>query len=150
MISKRDITFVQTAVSSQQVGNDVVGAIMFKGGFACNSSGAVIAGSSVGPFTFLPDSGGTPGTYRAYLNAAPGAITGIEFISQQGFTPRTPSSSETTIVQCTGYNIDTANNQWYVTLQQATFSGALQGSLPTEFVIGVQVAVTFAANANPL
>ena len=121
MLSPNDITRVQTAVTSQQAGNDVVGTMGLKGGFACNSSGAVIAGSSTGPFTFLPDSGGTVGTYRAYLNFPAGAIQSIDNISTGAFTPRIPSAAETTIVQVTGYNIDTANGLWYVTIAASRF-----------------------------
>jgi hypothetical protein len=148
-ISPQDITRMQSAIGSQQAGNDVVGTTMFKGGFRVSGAN-VVAGSTVGPFTCLPDSGGTPGTYRAYLNAAPGAILAIENVAAGGFTPRAPSASETTIVQVCGFNIDAANNQWYITLQEATFAGALQGSLPSSYVIGIQAAVTFAPSANPL
>ncbi len=150
MMNASDIKSVQTALASQQAGNDVVGAIGLKGGFAVNSSGAVIAGSTAGPFVCLPDSGGTVGTYRAYLNYPAGAISSIDNVVVSGFTPRSPSAAETTIAQVTGFNIDSANGQYYITIQQATFSGSLQGSLPAKFVIGVQCAVTFASNANPL
>ena len=150
MLDKYDIKRVQTAVGSQDSGNKVVGSIGLKGGCVVNSSGAVIAGSTSGQFTFIPDSSGTVGAYRAYLNFPAGAIQSIDFIEQSGFSPRSPSASETTILQCTGYNIDVANNLWYITVQQATFAGVLQGSLPSKFVIGVQCAVTFAPNANPL
>lgn len=149
MMNADDIKRLQTAVGSQQAGNDIFGTVGLKGGFAVNGSGAVIAGSSTGPFVFLPDSGGTPGTYRAYPQVN-GQILSLDNISVGGFTPRSPSASETTIAQVCGFNIDTANNGYYITIQQATFSGSLQGSLPTKFVIGVQCAVTLASNANPL
>lgn len=150
MLSAKDITRVQTAVASQEAGNDVVGTIGLKGGFACNGSGAVIAGSSTGPFTFVKDSGGTAGTYRAYPNFPAHSILSLDNIVVGGFTPRSPSAAETTLAQVCGYNLDAANNKWYITIQEADFTGALQASLPTKFVIGVQCAVTFASSANPL
>jgi hypothetical protein len=148
MMNSDDINRVQTAVGSQQSGNDVVGTMGLKGGFACNSSGHVTFQS--GPFTVLPDSGGAVGTYRAYPNFPAGSIVSLDNITVGGFTPRSPSASETTQALVTGFNIDTANNKWYITIAQADFTGALQGSLPTKFVIGIQCAVTFAASANPL
>lgn len=150
MLSTKDITRLQTAVGSQAAGNNLIGVMGLKGGFAVNGSGAVIPGSTSGPFTVVPDSSGTIGAYRAYPNFPAGSIASIDNIQVGGFTPRGPSVSETTIAQVTGFNVDTANNQWYITIQQATFSGALQGSLPSKFVIGVQCAVTFAKTANPL
>jgi hypothetical protein len=148
MITSNDIKRVQTALGSQQAGNNVVGTTMFKGGFACGSSGQVLA-AATGPFVVVPDSGGTPGTYRAYPQVN-GQILSIDNAVVTGFTPRNPSASETTIAQVTGYNIDSANNQWYITIQLATFSGALQGSLPAKFVVGVQCSVTLSSTSNPL
>lgn len=172
MMNAQDVSRLQSAVGSQPAGNDILGVIGLKGGFAVNSSGGVIAGSVTGPFVVVPDSGGTPGTYRAYPQAygqpvgnpqsgasAPsfvpytgrqGQIVSLDNIVVSGFTPRIPSASETTIAQVCGYNIDAANNQWYITIQQATFAGALQGSLPSKFVIGVQCAVSLSSSANPL
>lgn len=150
MLTKKDITRVQTAVASQQAGNNVVGTMGLKGGFAVNGSGAVIAGSSTGPFNFVKDSGGTAGTYRAYPNFPAGSIISIDNINVGGFTPRSPSAAETTQALVCGFAIDSANGQWYITIAEADFTGALQGSLPTKFVIGVQCAVTFSSNANPL
>jgi hypothetical protein len=149
-LNTHDVTRIQTALGSQQAGNDLVGMVMFRGGFAVNGSGAVIAGSSTGPFTFVPDSSGTVGAYRAYPNMPAGTIVSIDNISVGGFTPRGPSVSETTIAQVTGFGIDAATGTNYITIQQATFSGALQGSLPTKFVIGVSCSLTLSANANPL
>lgn len=149
MISSKDISRLQTAVASKEAGNNLIGNIMFKGGCAVNSSGGVIAKSTVGPFVIVPDSGGTPGTYRAYLQAN-GQILSIDHAQVGGFTPRNPSAAETTIAQVCGFNIDSNNNQWYITIQQATFSGSLQGSLPSKFVIGIECAVTLAPSANPL
>lgn len=147
MINANDITRLQTAVGSQQAGNDLYGAIGLKGGFSSNSSGAVTQVS--GPFVVLPDSSGTVGAFRAYPQVN-GQILSIDNIVVSGFTPRGPGVSETTIAQVTGYNIDAANNQYYITIQLATFSGALQGSLPSKFVVGVQCAVTLSNNSNPL
>lgn len=147
MMNADDIKRLQTAVGSQQAGNDIFGTIGLKGGFAANSSGAVTVAS--GPFTVVPDSSGTVGAFRAYPQVN-GTILSLDNIVVSGFTPRGPGVSETTIAQVTGYNIDTANNQWYITVQLATFSGALQGSLPTKFVVGVQCAVTFSSQSNPL
>lgn len=172
MMTAKDVTRLQTAVGQQQAGNNILGAIGLKGGFACNSSGQVIAGSVTGPFVVVPDSSGTVGAFRAYPQAfgtpvgnpqsghstpafapytgAQGTITSIDNVQVGGFTPRGPGVSETTIAQVTGFAIDTANNQYYITIQQATFSGALQGSLPSKFVVGIQCAVTLSSNANPL
>lgn len=147
-ISSQDITRMQTALGDQGAGNDFVGYTMFRGGFRTDGA-AVVAGSTVGPFVVLPDSGGTPGTFRAYPQAN-GKILSIDNVVAGGFTPRSPSASESTIVQVTGFNIDSANNQWYITLQLATFSGALQGSLPSSYVVGIQCAVSLSPQANPL
>ena len=149
MMTAADIKRLQTAVASQQAGNNILGVIGLKGGFACNTAGAVIAGTTSGPFVVVPDSGGTLGTYRAYPQVN-GSIKSLDNIVVTGFTPRSPSAAETTIAQVTGYGIDTANNQWYITIQLASFSGALQGSLPAKFVVGVQCAVTLNEGSNPL
>lgn len=147
-ISAKDITRLQSAVGSQQAGNDWAGVSMFKGGFA--SSGATVAaGSTSGPFVVVPDSGGTPGTFRAYPQVN-GQIKSIDNIVVSGFTPRTPSVSETTIAQVTGYGLDSANKQMYITIQLADFTGALQASLPSKFVVGVQCSLTLSSNSNPL
>lgn len=148
MMNADDIKRLQHAVASQQAGNDVYGAIGLKGGFATDGA-AVIAGSPTGPFVVVPDSGGTPGTFRAYPQVN-GQILSLDNIVVSGFTPRSPSAAETTIAQVTGYNIDAANKKWYITIQLADFTGALQGSLPAKYVVGVQCAVTFSANSNPL
>lgn len=148
MMNADDIKRLQTAVASQQAGNDIFGTIGLKGGFAAGSSGQVLAPAS-GPFVVVPDSGGTPGTYRAYPQVN-GKILSIDNIVVSGFTPRSPSAAETTIAQVCGYNIDAANNQWYITIQEADFTGALQGSLPAKFVIGIQCAITLSSQSNPL
>ena len=148
MMNADDIKRLQTAMGSQQAGNDTFGTIGLKGGFATDGA-AVIAGSASPSFVVLPDSGGTPGTFRAYPQVN-GQILSLDNIVVSGFTPRIPSAAETTIAQVTGYDIDHANNKWYITIQLADFTGALQGSLPAKFVVGVQCAVTLASNANPL
>lgn len=149
MINSKDISRLQTAMGSKEAGNNVFGTIGLKGGFACNTAGHVIAGTSTGPFTFLPDSGGTAGTYRAYPQVN-GKIVSIDNIVVSAFTPRSPSASETTIAQVTGYAIDSANGQYYITIQLADFTGALQTSLPAKFVVGVQCALTLTPQSNPL
>lgn len=148
MMNADDIKRLQTAVGSQQAGNDIFGTIGLKGGFAAGSSGQVLAPAS-GPFVVVKDSGGTAGTYRAYPQVN-GQILSIDNIVVTGFTPRDPSDAETTIAQVTGYNVDTANNKWYITIQEADFTGALQGSLPAKFVIGIQCSVTLSPQSNPL
>lgn len=151
MFTKRDITRAQVAMGSQQAGNNLIGLVQYKGGFACGSSGQVLANSSSGPFTFVKDSGGTAGTYRAYPTVQnKSTIASIDYINCSGTTPRSPSAAETTIAQVCGWNIDTANNQWYITIQQADFTGALQSALPAKYVIAVECAVTFTPSSNPL
>lgn len=148
MMNPDDIKRLQTAMGSQQAGNDTFGTIGLKGGFR-TATAAVVANSTVGPFVVVPDSGGTAGTFRAYPQVN-GTILSIDNVVAGGFTPRIPSASETTIVQVTGFGLDAANNKRYITLQLADFTGALQGSLPASYVVGIQCSITLSANSNPL
>ena len=175
MITAKDITRVQTAVSSQQAGNNVIGQIMFKGGFACTTGGGVL-GPVVGPFNVQPGSayGEPAGVYRVYLQkpsaAAPtsgpyagnpqgqqyvpytsGQIQSIDFFNVSGFTPRNPGATETASALVTGYGTDSSNGEFYITVQISTLTtGAILGTPPSNFVVGLDVAVTFASNTNPL
>lgn len=174
MISKRDVTRLQSAVGSQQAGNNILGVIGLKGGFACTSGGGVL-GPVVGPFVVVPGSafGEPAGVYRVYPQAygpgvgnpqsgavtpsfAPysgqqGTISSIDFINVAGFTPRNPGATETASALMTGWNIDAANGQWYITVQISTLTtGAILNSPPSNFVVGVECAVTLSSNANPL
>ncbi len=175
MVSAKDVTRLQTAVGSQQAGNNILGVIGMKGGFACTSSGGVLAGSVTGPFVVNPGSvyGEAAGTYRVYPQAygqpvgnpqsgaytpnfvpytgSQGTIKSMDFINVAGFTPRNPSSAETAAAGVTGYNIDTANNQWYITVQIQTIgTGAILATPPSNYVVGIECAVTLSSNANPL
>lgn len=175
MISAKDVTRLQTAVGQQQAGNNILGVIGLKGGFACTTSGGVLAGSVTGPFVVNPGSvyGEAAGVYRVYPqaygppignpqsgaytpNSVPyqgnqGTIQSLDFINVNGFTPRNPSSSETAAAGMTGWGIDAANNQWYITVQiQSIGTGAILATPPSNFVVGVECAVTLSSNANPL
>ena len=175
MINAQDVTRLQTAVGSQQAGNDILGVIGLKGGFACNTDGTVMAGSVTGPFIVNPGSvyGESAGVYRVYPQAYgppmgnpqsgaykptfvpyqgnQGTIQSIDFFHVLGFTPRNPSASETAFAGVTGYNIDAANGQWYITVQiQSIGTGVLLTTPPANFVVGLTVAVTLSSNANPL
>lgn len=175
MISANDVKRLQHAVGEQQAGNNILGVIGLKGGFACNTDGSVMAGSVTGPFIVNPGSvyGEAAGVYRVYPQAygpsvgnpqsgaykpsfvpyqgQKGTIKSIDFINVQGFTPRNPSASETAAAGMTGWNIDAANGQWYITVQIQTIgTGAILSSPPANFVVGVECAVTLSSNANPL
>jgi hypothetical protein len=150
MLSANDITRVQTATGSQQAGNDVVGTIGLKGGFACTNTGGVL-GSPVGPFTVIPETGPNVGCYRVYPTYPAGSIKSIDYFNVNGFTPRNPTTAETAAAMVTGFNIDPANNQWYITVQIATLgTWALLATPPSNFVVGVEMAITFQPSANPL
>lgn len=174
MISAKDVTRLQTAVGEQQAGNNILGVIGMKGGFACNTNGTVL-GAPVGPFVVVPGSafGEPSGVYRVYPQAygqtvgnpqsgastphfvpytgVQGTIKSLDFINVNGFTPRNPSSSETAAAGVTGYGIDAANGQWYITVQIQTIgTGAPLTTPPANFVVGVECAVTLSKNANPL
>jgi hypothetical protein len=174
MMTADDVKRLQTAVTSQQAGNNIMGTIGLKGGFACTSSGGVL-GSVVGPFVVIPGSafGEPAGVYRVYPQAFgqpsknpqsgastptfnpytgnQGQILSIDFFNVSGFTPRSPGSTETASALVTGYNIDAANNQWYITVQISTLTtGAILSTPPTNFVVGIEAAVTLSSNANPL
>lgn len=150
MLSANDITRIQSAVGSQQAGNDVVGTIGLKGGFACTDTGGVL-GSPVGPFNVVAETGPNVGCYRVYPQWPAGSITAINYANVNGFTPRNPTVAETTAAMVTGWGIDSATNTWYLTVQIATLgTWALQPTPPTNFVVGVEIGVTFASTANPL
>ncbi len=175
MITAKDVTRLQTAVGEQQAGNNILGVIGMKGGFACTTSGGVLAGSVTGPFVVNPGSvyGEAAGVYRVYPQAyaaptgnpqsgaftpsftpyqgAQGTIQSLDFINVAGFTPRNPSASETAAAGVTGYGIDAANGQWYITVQIQTIgTGAILATPPSNFVVGVECAVSLSKNANPL
>jgi hypothetical protein len=158
MMTAADIKRLQTAVASQQAGNNVYGSIGLKGGFACTDIGGVL-GAPVGPFAVVPQTGPNVGCYRVYPKApngqpwlgTQGTIISIDFINVNGFTPRNPTVAETAAAMVTGWGIDSGNNQWYVTVQIATLgTWALLATPPTNFVVGVEMAVSFSLNANPL
>ena len=175
MISAKDVTRLQTAVGEQQAGNNILGVIGMKGGFACNTDGTVMAGSVTGPFIVNPGSvyGESAGIYRVYPQAYgqpvgnpqsgaykpsytpyrgnQGTIQSIDYVNVAGFTPRNPSSAETAAAGMTGWNIDSANGQWYITVQiQAIGAGTILTTPPANFVVGVACAVTLSKSANPL
>ena len=175
MISAKDVSRLQHAVGEQQAGNAILGVIGLKGGFACNTDGSVMAGSVTGPFIVNQGSvyGEAAGVYRVYPQAYAqpkgnpqsghyipqftpykgnqGTIKSIDFINVNGFTPRNPSASETAAAGMTGWNIDAANGQWYITVQIQTIgTGALLSTPPANFVVGVECAVTLSSDANPL
>ena len=160
-----NIKQLQTAVASQEGGNNIYGAIGLRGGFACTSSGGVL-GPVIGPFNVVPGPaigepagvyrvyplapGPTAGTYIPY-SGAKGTITGIDFFNVNAFTPRAPGVSETASALVTGYNTDAANGQWYITVQISTLTtGAILATPPNNFVVGVEVAVSLSPSSNPL
>lgn len=175
MISARDVSRLQHAVADQVAGNNILGVLGMKGGFACNADGTVFAGSVTGPFVVVPGAafGEPAGVYRCYPQAygqpvgnpqsgaytphfvpytgVQGTIQSIDFINVSGFTPRNPSASETAAASITGYGLDAANGQNYITVQIQTIgTGAPLTTPPAHFVVGVECAVTLSKNANPL
>lgn len=175
MITANDVKRLQTAVGSQDVGNNLAGNMIFKGGFACTNTGGVL-GPVVGPFTVVPGSafGEPAGVYRVYpkpptpatqpaANTAPvstnavqsgaptATIKSIDFFNVSGFTPRNPGVAETASALVTGYNVDAANGLWYITVQISTLTtGAILNTPPTNFVVGLDAGVTFNSYSFPL
>ena len=146
-----DIKRLQTAVGSQESGNNIYGTIGLKGGFACTTSGGVL-GPVVGPFQVFPGSvyGEPAGVYRVYPQVN-GPITSIDQLNVNGFTPRNPGATETASALVTGFNTDAANGKWYITVQISTLTtGAILNTPPSNFVVGVEVACTMPTIANPL
>jgi hypothetical protein len=143
------------ALSGQTAGNNLVGVVGLIGGAQLGASG-VIAKSTNGDFTLVPDSGGAVGTYRFYfsdptLNAR---VSSIDWFEVKGFTPRSPTATETADALVTGYNYDTTLNQWYVTVAMAAIgTGAwfsTPSSIPTGYVLGIRMAVSYQQAANSI
>lgn len=143
MISQDSIIRVVESLTQPSTGLEVVGSLGTYGGCRLNSD-ATIQNQTGNNISFVPDSGGAAGTYRAYLSAPANCqIQSIDWFEVKGFTPRTPTGVETADARVCGYNIDTANGQWYITIQVVLLSsGAVTATPPAGFVIGVRAACT--------
>lgn len=139
------------ALSGQQAGNNLIGAVGLYGGAQLGASAAVA--SSTGDFVLIPNPGGAAGTYR-FLFSDPTMnprVASIDWFQVSGFTPRNPTTAETAVPLVTGYNYDSTLNQWYVSVQVVGIdSQAVLSDPPTGFVIGIRMAVSFQPAANSL
>ena len=133
---------LQVALSDVKAFTEINGYFGADGGFQLHSSGAVYNVSS--DFNVINTYSTAEYTWRIeFAPAINKQIQSIKWFSVEGFSPRSPGSSETAEVRITGYNKDSTTGNWYITMQMCEIGSGTLMAPPEGFVVGVKVEFVY-------